>query len=105
MPELIEPERTGLLVEDFFEGRYLLEACFKMDRDYVASRARQLFNYQNMTDGYVDAYKRVLDTMPAYEHGHSGNVFKRFIKRVTLREDTLVATSLPKVQRNARSVK
>lgn len=105
MPELIEPERTGILVEDFFEGRYLLDECFKMDRNYVATRARQLFNYQTMTEHYVEAYKRVIDTMPAYHHSTNTNFFTRFIKRVTPRETTITPPALPKVQRNARSLK
>jgi glycosyltransferase involved in cell wall biosynthesis len=65
MPELIEPGRTGILVEDFIEGTHHLKECFEMDRRYIASRARQLFNYQNMTTHYIEAYKKVIDAMPA----------------------------------------
>ncbi len=60
MPELIENGRTGMLVEDFIEGRHVIEECFAMDRRYVASRARQLFNYSTMTDHYVEAYHKVI---------------------------------------------
>ncbi len=59
MPELIEEGRTGVLVEDFIEGYHRLQECFDMDRLYVAKRARSLFNYRNMAEGYVKAYETV----------------------------------------------
>ncbi len=62
MPELIEPGRTGLLIEDFVEGVHQIEECFEMDRSYIAQRARHLFNYQTMTRDYIRAYERVLDS-------------------------------------------
>jgi glycosyltransferase involved in cell wall biosynthesis len=61
MPELIEVGRTGMLVEDFVEGYHQIERCFEMDRAYIASRARLLFNYKTMTKQYVRAYERVID--------------------------------------------
>lgn len=61
MPELIEEGRTGLLVEDFVEGYHHIEECFKMDRLYIANRARHLFNYQTMAKQYVQAYQRAID--------------------------------------------
>lgn len=64
MPELIEVGRTGVLVEDFVEGTHHLKECFDMDRSYIASRARQLFNYQTMTARYIDAYQKVIDSTP-----------------------------------------
>ena len=65
MPELIEPGRTGMLVEDFAEGRHAIEQCFAMNREYIASRARQLFNYQNMANQYVDVYEKVIADVAA----------------------------------------
>ena len=65
MPELIEPNRTGLLVEDFIEGRHHIEECYEMDREYIASRARQLFNYQNMAKGYLNLYEKVIEASPS----------------------------------------
>lgn len=62
MPEHIEPERTGLLVEDLLEGRHLINECYKMDREYIALRARRLFNYQTMANQYVEVYKKVINT-------------------------------------------
>ncbi len=62
MPELIEPGRTGLLIEDFVEGVHQIDECFEMDRSYIAQRARHLFNYQTMTKDYIRAYERVLDS-------------------------------------------
>jgi len=61
MPELIEVGRTGSLVEDFVEGYHQIEACFEMDRVYIAQRARMLFNYKTMTKQYLRAYERVID--------------------------------------------
>jgi glycosyltransferase involved in cell wall biosynthesis len=68
MPELIEPGRTGLLVEDFLEGRYQLDECFKMDRKYTAIRARQLFNYRTMAEQYLEIYKKVIDGEESPNH-------------------------------------
>ncbi len=60
MPELIDEGFTGMLVEDFVEGYHAIEECLQMDRTYIASRTRRLFNYRNMTKGYVNAYKHVV---------------------------------------------
>lgn len=80
MPELIEPGRTGVLVEDFEEGRHRIAECFSMDRQYIASRARQLFNYTTMTEQYIDAYERVIEeykTRPSTRQ----NVLNRLLNR------------------------
>jgi glycosyltransferase involved in cell wall biosynthesis len=61
MNELIEPNRTGVLVEDFIEARQGVEKCIEMDREYIASRARQLFNHKNMTQGYLSVYDKVIE--------------------------------------------
>jgi glycosyltransferase involved in cell wall biosynthesis len=60
MPELIENGRTGMLVEDYIEGFHSINACFEMDREYIAKRSRRKFNYHNMTKDYIRAYRRVL---------------------------------------------
>jgi glycosyltransferase involved in cell wall biosynthesis len=60
MPELIEEGKTGLLVEDFVEGYHQMEDLFAMDREYIAKRARRLFNYQVMSKQYARAYRKVL---------------------------------------------
>jgi hypothetical protein len=31
-----------------------------MDREYIAMRARQLFNYRTMAEGYIEAYQKVI---------------------------------------------
>lgn len=72
MPELIEPGRTGMLVEDFVEGRHLIQQCFAMNREYIASRSRQLFNYQTMATQYIDVYKKVIaDVATRPVHGRT----------------------------------
>lgn len=61
MSELIEKDRTGILVEDMIEGYTRLQECFKMDRLYIAKRARSLFNYRNMAEQYVAAYEVAIE--------------------------------------------
>jgi glycosyltransferase involved in cell wall biosynthesis len=60
MPELIENDKSGMLVEDFIEGFHSIQKCFDMDREYIAKRARRKFNYKNMTKGYIRAYRRAI---------------------------------------------
>lgn len=61
MPELIEDERTGFLVEDFDEAYHYLESCEKLDRNYISTRARSLFNYKSMAKQYLDAYQVAIE--------------------------------------------
>lgn len=69
MPELIEEDRTGVLVEDFDEGYHAIAKCFEMDRNYISQRARLLFNYKTMAKQYEIAYSRVLETFEEHrEH-------------------------------------
>jgi glycosyltransferase involved in cell wall biosynthesis len=60
MPELVEHGKTGMLVEDFIEGFHAIDKCYKLDREYIAKFARNKFNYQNMTKGYIRAYRTVI---------------------------------------------
>jgi glycosyltransferase involved in cell wall biosynthesis len=60
MPELIEEGKTGMLVEDFVEGYHQIKQCFRMDRRYIAARARELFNHKEMTKDYIKAYRTVI---------------------------------------------
>jgi glycosyltransferase involved in cell wall biosynthesis len=60
MSELIEQNRTGMLVEDFDEGYHQIEKCFQMDRNYIAQRARLLFNYNTMAKQYLLAYEKTI---------------------------------------------
>jgi hypothetical protein len=48
-----------------------------MDRIYVASRARQLFNYRTMTEQYIETYKKIITEFP--EPQHSENILKKFL--------------------------
>ena len=61
MPELIEENRTGVLVEDFDEGYRRIQDCFLMDRNYISQRSRLLFNYKTMAKQYVLAYEKIVD--------------------------------------------
>jgi glycosyltransferase involved in cell wall biosynthesis len=60
MPELIKENHTGYLVEDFVEGFHQIEECFKLNREYIAHRARRKFNYQNMAKDYAKVYSKVI---------------------------------------------
>ncbi len=79
MPELIEEGKTGLLVEDLVEGYHQMDELFAMDREYIARRARRLFNYQIMGKQYVRAYKKVLRIFRIREREEER------IRRITLR--------------------
>lgn len=65
IPELIKPERTGILTEDFVEGYHKITKCFQMNRRYIAQHARQRFNYKTMTEQYIKAYKKVIGSFAA----------------------------------------
>jgi glycosyltransferase involved in cell wall biosynthesis len=65
MSELIEEGRTGMLVEDFVKGFHPIKKCFEMDRRYIASRSRLLFNYKTMTKEYLKAYEYVIAAFEA----------------------------------------
>lgn len=60
MSELIENERTGSMVEDFAEGYNYLDKCFEMNREYISTRAKMLFNYKTMCQGYLRAYEKAI---------------------------------------------
>jgi glycosyltransferase involved in cell wall biosynthesis len=61
MPELIEDGRTGILVEDFSEAYHRIAEAYLMDREYIANRARLLFNYKTMAKQYLYCYQKVID--------------------------------------------
>lgn len=60
LPELIEDGKTGVLVEDFVEGMFRLHECYSMNREYIAERARRLFNYSTMSALYEMAYENII---------------------------------------------
>src|SRR3990167_1520000 len=60
MPEIIEDNKTGLLVEDFVEAYQKIDKCFALDRRYIANYSRKKFNYQKMTSQYIRAYRKVI---------------------------------------------
>jgi glycosyltransferase involved in cell wall biosynthesis len=106
MPELIEFGRTGIWVEDFVEGFHHLEECFAMDRTYVASRARQLFNYHTMAKGYIQAYKAVLQQSKSTAPLPQASRFSRWLETPTPRLKTPLKPAIHAAQprlRNSRS--
>ncbi|GAC1386685.1 MAG: glycosyltransferase family 4 protein [Candidatus Saccharimonadales bacterium] len=77
MPELIEHGRSGILVEDYTEAYYAFSKCVSLDRQYVASRARLLFNYQVMTKQYVEVYHRILEDHKFHKRRNSTTMLPR----------------------------
>jgi len=61
LPELIEDGKTGILVEDFVEGMSRVHECYSMNREYIAERARRLFNYKTMAHLYSIAYENIIN--------------------------------------------
>lgn len=99
MPELIEEGKTGLLVEDFIEGYHQLDELFTMDREYIAKRARRLFNYQVMAKQYMRAYRKIgliyhmrqkeeqkIERMTIKSQKEIENVWSRDVKRRALQQ-------------------
>lgn len=50
-----------MLVEDFAEGRHFIQQCFDMNGEYIASHARQQFNYRTMASQYIEVCRKVMD--------------------------------------------
>lgn len=82
MPELIEHGKTGMLVEDFVEGYESLQKCFTMDREYIAKRSRDLFNYRKMTSGYIKLYEKAI-------HKNRPSRWKNIVSKVRVNKITL----------------
>jgi glycosyltransferase involved in cell wall biosynthesis len=60
MPELIENEKTGFLVNNIDEAVLAIEKIDSIDRHYVSKRAIEKFSLDKMVDGYIDVYNRIL---------------------------------------------
>jgi len=61
LAEIIEQGKTGLLVEDFAEGYHHMQTCYAMDRRYISTRTRTLFNHRVMAEQYIKVYKEVIE--------------------------------------------
>lgn len=68
MPELIQHDKTGVLVEDFEEGFEAFDKAVSLDRGYISEHTRRTFNYLNMTRSYLGLYEKVIRD---YERKHS----------------------------------
>jgi glycosyltransferase involved in cell wall biosynthesis len=63
LPELIEQNRTGLVVEDFQEAYHLYDDLMEnIDREYISVRAGMLFHYEKMADKYLATYMKLVNT-------------------------------------------
>jgi glycosyltransferase involved in cell wall biosynthesis len=62
LPELIEQNRTGLVVEDFQEAYHLYDDFITdVDREYISVRAGMLFHFQKMADKYLSIYIKLVN--------------------------------------------
>ena len=47
-------------MEDFVEGMFRLHECYSLNREYIANRARRIFNYKIMAQLYIMAYENII---------------------------------------------
>ncbi|GAB2786147.1 hypothetical protein GCM10027275_33240 [Rhabdobacter roseus] len=64
MPELIQHEKTGFLVETTHEAAEAVERIATLDRQACRTWASSQFSVDKMVDGYLKAYEAVLDQVP-----------------------------------------
>jgi glycosyltransferase involved in cell wall biosynthesis len=86
MSELIENGKTGFLVEDFTEGYFLTEKCEALDRAYIASRARRMFNYTIMSKQYSNIYENIIKI---YKDKINGDKLKQYVSDSKYQNDEL----------------
>jgi glycosyltransferase involved in cell wall biosynthesis len=61
MPELIESGVTGYLTDSVEGAVDLVGACTELDRQVVATTARDRFSVERMVEGYIEVYNTILD--------------------------------------------
>lgn len=61
MPELIEDGKTGFLTSTIHESVEAVDRIKSLDRKYVSEKAISKFSAEQMTDQYVDIYKRIIE--------------------------------------------
>lgn len=59
VPEIIEPGVTGFIVESIEEAVAAVARVGEIDRRICATRARERFSVERMTDAYLDLYGRL----------------------------------------------
>ena len=62
MPELIEDNKTGCLVNTIDEAVGAIKRISTIDRKYCRQWAMSNFSLEKMTDGYLKTYKHILQT-------------------------------------------
>ncbi len=60
MPELIEDEKTGFLVNNIDEAVDVIPQIKTIDRHYCSQRAQSKFSVDKMTEDYIKVYKKIL---------------------------------------------
>lgn len=61
VPEIVEEGVTGFVVETADEAVIAVERAARLDRRTIRARAEARFSYRTMAEGYVAAYRAVLD--------------------------------------------
>jgi glycosyltransferase involved in cell wall biosynthesis len=60
MSEVIEDGKTGILVDDFVEGRHRVAECIGLDRKLISERNRERFDFKRMASNYLTVYDQIL---------------------------------------------
>jgi glycosyltransferase involved in cell wall biosynthesis len=60
IPEIVEHGKTGFVVEDIEEMVDAVDKIHEIDRNECRARALNMFSAKKMTDGYEEAYQRIL---------------------------------------------
>lgn len=63
MPELIEDNKTGCLVNSIDEAVDAIYRINSIDREYCQQWAISNFSLEKMTEGYLNTYKQILQTL------------------------------------------
>jgi len=62
MPELILDRKTGFLVNSIDEAVEAVNNIKSINRKYCREHAASKFSRQKMIEGYVEVYKKILET-------------------------------------------
>ncbi len=61
LPEIIEHNRTGFLVDDLAEARLAIDRAGSLDRRIIRDRTRRRYSAERMVDDYEQLYRQLID--------------------------------------------
>ena len=65
LPEIIEHNRTGFLVDDLAEARLAVERAGSLDRQLIRDGTRRRFSAERMVDEYEQVYQNLVGRRPS----------------------------------------